>query len=97
MKKNKLAGIAAGANAYTHPSYTAKSSGLYKVTVDSTGHVSDATAVTKADITGLGIAAQDTTVSLPSSGNGTAGQFAVSDGAGGINWVSLTNVAEEGA
>lgn len=45
---------------YTHPSYTAKSSGLYKVTVDATGHVSAATAVTKADITGLGIPGSDT-------------------------------------
>ena len=40
---------------YTHPSYTARASGLYKVTVDSTGHVSAATAVTKSDITALGI------------------------------------------
>jgi hypothetical protein len=40
---------------YSHPTYTAKSSGLYKVTVDSTGHVSATTAVTKADITALGI------------------------------------------
>ena len=45
---------------YTHPSYTAKSSGLYKITVDSTGHVSATTAVTKADITGLGIPGSDT-------------------------------------
>ena len=45
---------------YTHPTYTAKSSGLYKVTVDGTGHVSGATAVTKADITALGIPASDT-------------------------------------
>ena len=52
---------------YTHPSYTAKSSGLYKVTVDATGHVSGATAVTKADITGLGIPAQDTTYTHPAS------------------------------
>lgn len=56
----KLNGIATGANAYTHPSYTAKSSGLYKVTVDSTGHVSATTAVTKADITALGIPGSDT-------------------------------------
>lgn len=28
---------------------------------------------------------------------GTAGQFATSNGSGGITWVSLTNVAEEGA
>lgn len=58
--KSKLDGIEAGANAYTHPTYTAKSSGLYKVTVDSKGHVSATTAVTKSDITALGIPAQDT-------------------------------------
>ncbi len=46
---------------YTHPAHTAKESGLYKVTVDAEGHVSDAQAVSKEDITGLGIPAQDTT------------------------------------
>ena len=46
---------------YTHPAHTAKQSGLYKVTVDSEGHVTDATPVVKNDITGLGIPAQDTT------------------------------------
>jgi hypothetical protein len=45
---------------YTHPAYTAQASGLYKVTVDSTGHVSATTAVSKADITGLGIPGSDT-------------------------------------
>lgn len=60
-EKNKLSGIAAGANKYTHPAYTVRSSGLYKVTVDNTGHVSNAAAVSKSDITGLGIPAQDTT------------------------------------
>lgn len=60
-EKTKLAGIAEGANKYVHPSYTAKSSGLYKITIDATGHVSAVTAVTKADITKLGIPAQDTT------------------------------------
>ena len=55
--------IAATDTVYTHPSYTAKSSGLYKITVDSTGHVSATTAVAKSDITGLGIPAQDTTYS----------------------------------
>lgn len=47
--------------AYKHPSYTAYASGLYKVTVDASGHVSAATAATKADITALGIPGQDTT------------------------------------
>ena len=63
VEKTKLSGIAEGANKYTHPTYTAQKSGLYKVTVDATGHVSAATAVAKADITGLGIPAQDTTYS----------------------------------
>ena len=58
--KKKLDGIASGANAYTHPAHTAKSAGLYKVTVDALGHVSAATAVTKADITALGIPGSDT-------------------------------------
>lgn len=58
---DKLNGIASGANKYTHPVHTAKSSGLYKITVDSSGHVSAVEAVTKADITNLNIPAQDTT------------------------------------
>ena len=58
--KTKLDGIATGANKYTHPSYTNRASGLYKITVDATGHVSAATAVTKSDITSLGIPGQDT-------------------------------------
>lgn len=58
--KSKLDGIAVNANKYTHPSYTAKSSGLYKITVDSLGHISTTTAVTKADITALGIPGSDT-------------------------------------
>lgn len=58
--KKKLDGIAAGANAYTHPGYTPRAAGLYKITVDAQGHVSAVTAVTKGDITALGIPAQDT-------------------------------------
>lgn len=56
-EKTKLAGL----NNYTHPAYTSKVSGLYKLTVDETGHVSQAVAVAKTDITALGIPAQDTT------------------------------------
>lgn len=59
--KAKLDGIADGANNYTHPEHTAHEGGLYKVTVDSQGHVTNAEAVTKEDITGLGIPEQDTT------------------------------------
>ena len=35
---------------YTHPTYTSKTSGLYKITVDSTGHVSGTSSVTATDI-----------------------------------------------
>lgn len=52
--------IAAKDTVYTHPAYTAKSSGLYKITVDATGHVSATTAVAKSDITALGIPGSDT-------------------------------------
>ena len=62
-EKEKLAGIEEGANKYTHPAYDAQASGFYKVTVDATGRVSAVVAVTKDDIVGLGIPAQDTTYS----------------------------------
>ena len=60
-EKNKLAGIAENANNYVHPAYTPQASGLYKVTVDATGHVSAVAAAAKDDITALGIPGQDTT------------------------------------
>lgn len=57
----KLNGIADGANKYVHPAHEAHEAGFYKVTVDAEGHVTAVTAVTKADITTLGIPGQDTT------------------------------------
>lgn len=66
-------------SAYTHPSYTAKSSGLYKVTVDATGHVSEATAVTKADITALGIPASDTNTTYSAATTSAAGLMSATD------------------
>ena len=53
-------------NGYIHPKFTEHEAGLYKITVNDEGHVSDATAVTKEDITGLGIPAQDTVYTHPS-------------------------------
>ena len=56
---------------YTHPTFTAYASKLYKITTNTNGHVTAATAVTKADITALGIPAQDTTYSVATtSANG---------------------------
>lgn len=63
----KLKGIDEGANKYTHPAHTARASGLYKITVDSLGHVTDVSAVQKSDITNLGIPDSDTTYSLASA------------------------------
>ena len=48
-------------DAYVHPSHTAYASGLYKIAVDEFGHVSSVVAVSKDDIVGLGVPAQDTT------------------------------------
>ena len=76
-EKTKLAGIAEGANNYVHPSYTAKTSGLYKVTVDATGHVSAVAAVTKDDITALGIPGRDTT--YPEATPAKAGLMSAAD------------------
>ena len=64
---------------YTHPTHTAKAAGLYKVTVDGQGHVTAAAAVTKADITALGIPGSDTNTTYAvftgatSAANGAAG------------------------
>lgn len=67
----KLKGIAEGANKYTHPTHTARASGLYKITVDSLGHVIAVSAVQKSDITALGIPSSNTTYALASaSSNG---------------------------
>lgn len=51
-------------DAYVHPSHSAHASGLYKITVDSLGHVSSVVAVTKDDIVGFGIPAKDTTYGI---------------------------------
>ena len=46
---------------YTHPTHTSKTSGLYKITVDSLGHVSGTAAVTKSDIPALDYISSTTT------------------------------------
>lgn len=63
--KNKLDGIAANANNYTHPTElsNAASSGLYKITVNTKGHITAVVAVAKSDITALGIPSENTTYS----------------------------------
>jgi len=55
-------------DAYVHPSHDGCVSGLYKITVDEFGHVSSVIPVSKDDIVGLGVPAQDTTY-----GDATAG------------------------
>lgn len=65
---------------YTHPSYTSKSNGLYKITVDSNGHISGTAPVTKSDITSLGIPGQDTNTTY------TLGSFGISATASELNY-----------
>ena len=71
-EKQKLSGIETEANNYTHPSHPEKASGLYKITVDGEGHVSAAAAVTKSDITGLGIPGTDTNTTYTNMAGATA-------------------------
>lgn len=61
----KLNGIEAGANKYVHPALTALTASFRKVGRDANGHVVDGGAVVKADITALGIPAQDTVYTHP--------------------------------
>ena len=93
--KTKLDGVTAGANNYTHPSYTARASGLYKVTVDSTGHVSAAAAVDKSDITALGVPAQDTTYTHPSYTARASGLYKVTvDSTGHVSAVAAVDKSD---
>ena len=64
--KTKLDGISTGANKYVHPTGEAanKALGLYKVATDATSHVKQVAAVTKKDITDLGIADTSSTLRL---------------------------------
>lgn len=67
-------------NKYTHPTFSALTSGLYKVTTNGEGHVTAGTAVVKADITALGIPAQDTIYSLPAATAAIRGGVKVGNG-----------------
>lgn len=69
--KAKLDGISTGANKYVHPTGEAanKALGLYKVATDATSHVKQVTAVTKKDITDLGIADANTTPKVVNIGS----------------------------
>ena len=69
--KQKLDEIEAKANKYTHPHYTAASEGLYKISVDTFGHIFTTTAVTKDDITKLGIPGSAPTVDAAMSDTST--------------------------
>lgn len=68
-------------NNYSHPagSGASKSTGLYKFSTDSTSHISGVTAVTKSDITALGIPSSDTNTTYSFS-SGTGGFTVISSG-----------------
>ncbi|GBR76469.1 hypothetical protein NO2_1009, partial [Candidatus Termititenax persephonae] len=77
--KIKLDSIATSANNYAHPTATAYTSGLYKVTVNGLGHVTAATAATKADITALGIPGSDTNTTYSAATSDAAGLMSKDD------------------
>ena len=66
---------------YSHPTYTSKTSGLYKITGDATGHVSATAAVAKADLTGIiGDFSSTEKGLVPSPGSSNTGKFLRGDG-----------------
>lgn len=95
--KTKLDGISTGANKYVHPTGEAanKTLGLYKVATDATSHVKQVAAVTKADITALGIPAQNTNTTYTFA-NGSAGNFTVTPSGGSVQTVSVGKPANAG-
>lgn len=84
-------------NNYVHPAGSApsKSSGFYKFSTDSTSHVASVTAVTKSDITALGVPAQDTNTTYTFA-NGSAGNFTVTPSGGSAQTVSVGKPANAG-
>lgn len=84
-------------NNYVHPAGSApsKSSGFYKFSTDSTSHVASVTAVTKADITALGIPTQNTNTTYTFA-NGSAGNFTVTPSGGSAQTVSVGKPANAG-
>lgn len=84
-------------NNYVHPAGSApsKASGFYKFSTDSTSHVASVTAVTKADITALGIPAQNTNTTYTFA-NGSAGNFTVTPSGGSAQTVSVGKPANAG-
>ena len=93
-EKNKLATIAEGANKYVHPVYNKQPSGLYKIAVDLTGHVSGVWPVSKDDIVALGIPAQDTVYELPQASDTKIGGVKIdSDYTTGSNDVAASTSA----
>lgn len=62
--KAKLDGIEAGANNYTHPVYEAKQAGLYRISVDNTGHVATADKMTSEELGAEGVSPADHTHDL---------------------------------
>lgn len=78
-ERAKLKVIEEGANNYVHPTHTPKESGLYKVTVDSSGHITAVTAVTKSDITALGIPGENTDTKYSVATTESSGLFSSVD------------------
>lgn len=84
-------------NNYVHPVGNApsKATGLYKFSTDATSHVNSVTAVTKADITALGIPAQDNNTTYTFA-NGSSGNFTVTPSGGSAQTVSIGKPATAG-
>ena len=87
-----------GNTAYTHATdssrlTTAKTSGLYKVASTAQGHIASLTAVTKEDITGLGIPGSNTDTTYTFATGDSNGQIKVTPKGGSAQNVSVKGLA----
>lgn len=75
-------GSSSSASAYVHPKHTEHDLGLYKFSNDNLGHIDSAVAVSKKDITALGIPGEDTKYYVSSSWNPDAHGVTLTDSKG---------------
>ena len=75
-------GSSSSASAYVHPKHTEHDLGLYKFSNDNLGHIDSAVAVSKKDITALGIPSENTKYYVSSSRNPDAHGVTLTDSKG---------------
>lgn len=97
---NASDGIKLDGNTFKHTNaVAAKSSGFYKVSYDAQGHITGSTAVTKADITNLGVPGADTHQAIKTLNTNNSSGLSVNSGEAiaGSGTINLHKVSKTGS